>query len=423
MTIPANKRHVTFFCGYGGSCSGAKAAGLECAIAIDNNDRHKVALVPHDEDDKSWMAGEEGKDWIWEERIPAIQTREKNFKDGAGRVMDVGDFKPGPEHAARFVTASPPCKRFSTSAETWDEDDDFLAELDKSIKDLGLTAIEKAIAVPEMEYYVMENVVGLLSKSNRDYLAQMVAKLRGYGFSVEWQVYNSHNFGVCQMRERLLLVASKSGRKNLLPIAPRGIKKKIFKDIMEDGKTKESKARIKDSLWSQSTYLAFVAKMMRGAGQMRIVIPSRDDATALGWEPMALNAFAHVDVLPTIACNAGGGPTRKKWAVLPFSGHGYRNATLLEGLRAQGHDDAWLDNLPTSKSLAWTMVGNAVPKCFMQAVMSHLIDLDKYHDGTGPMPDNCMPLEEAEKIKLTKDAFKRQEESQHIKPVFCCETE
>lgn len=420
--IDPKMRHATFFCGYGGSCSGAMEAGLECSIAIDNNDRIKVPLKKGEKGDMSFMDGEQGVDWEWHERLPAIQTREKNLKDGAGRIMGVDEFIPGPEHAARFVTASPPCKRFSTSAETWVEDKDedeytdddkWLDELDRGIKELGYVAIDKAVAIPEMEYYIMENVTGLANERNHSYLLGMIKKLRSLGFSVEWNIYNAHDFGACQMRERLILVASKNRHENLLPVAPVGIKKKIFQDIMEDGKSKASRGRIEDARWSQSTYLTFVAKMMRGAGQMRIVIPSSADAAAAGWHPKALAAFPHVDVLPTIACNAGGGPTRKKWAILPFDGHGYRNATRLEGLRAQTHDDAWLANLPKNDALAWNMIGNAVPKCLMAAIMRHLQALDKYYDGKGSCPpssrskddDYMFKLPQGERVRKMKSFF------------------
>jgi len=393
----AKKRYGVMFCGFGGSCSGAHQAGLECAFAIDNNDRIKVPLRPDEEDSKD-LEGKEGVDWEWHERLPAIQTREKNFKDGKGMIMGVDEFKPAAKHAARYVTASPPCKRFSTSAETWenegDDDNEDLLDLDTSIKELGFVAIQKALKVPEMEYYVMENVTGLLTRENKPYLDKMVEMLKSAGCSVEYQIFNSYDLGCCQLRERVILVASKSGRKNLLPEAPAGIKKKIFADIIEDELTVESAARVKKAKWPQSTYLAFVAKMMRGAGQMRVVIPSIEEAKLLGWEPLSLKAFNHGDVLPTIACNAGGGPTRKKWTVLPFNGQGYRNATILEALRAQDFDDAWLANLPANESQAWSMIGNAVPRALMYHIMKHLVALDAFYDGeTKSPPASCDPLD------------------------------
>lgn len=400
--VDARHFHGTMFCGMGGSCSGAQMAGLKASFAIDNNDM----------------------DQHGNERLPAIQTRKLNIGDDAGMIMSVKDFTPTRKHAARFVTASPPCKRFSTAAETREEDDVEQIDMDEDLMSLGFVAIEKALQVPYMEYYVMENVEPLLYDKNRKYLDGMVKMLEDKDFNVEWTVYNAHDFEICQVRHRLILIASKSGRKNLLPCAPVGVKKPKFADIMEDGRTTESRDRIKASRWSQSTYLTFLAKMMRGAGQMRIVIPDREQALEMGWLPEALSAFADIDVLPTIACNAGGGPTRKKWAILPFEGvdgldlSGYRNATLLEGLRGQDFPDIWLPNLPVNSSQAWNMVGNAVPRRLMFYIMKHLQQLDDFHDRVGPMPASAMPHREARLNKMSKAKRQMEEEMAGMAGVF-----
>lgn len=421
MSDPKNLYGV-MFCGFGGSCSGAHQAGLEAAFAIDNNDRIKLPILngeklKSDEDaPEGWDKGKEGENWYWHERLPAIQTREKNFGDGKGLVMSVEEFKPTAKHAARYITASPPCKRFSSSAETWDENDIGLSEMDKFIKDLGKVAIRAALQVPEMEYYIMENVVGMLSESNHDHLVEMVTMLKDAGFTVEWAVFNAADLGCCQERERVILVASKSGRKGLLPAAP-GVKRLCFADIMEDGKTKASKERLEKSRWSTSTYATARFKEERGAAKMKIIIPSRAQALKDKWDKATVNGC--VDIMPTIACNAGGGPTRKKWMILDPKFKGFRNATLLEGLRAQGFEDAWLDNLPENEAQAWAMIGNAVARPMMFHIMNHLRQLDTFYDGkTKNLPASCKSLDESYVMKMPHDLRLKKEETAKISLVF-----
>lgn len=374
MSIDPSKALITFFCGFGGSESGAHQAGLSSVIAIDNNDADP----------------ETGK-----ERLPAIATRNANMamlgeKVPAGVVMDVNVFD-GSKYESRFLTASPPCKRFSTSAEQWDAEDEAAVELDRDLRELGFTSIRKALQVKSIEYYVMENVTGLANQRNRSYLDGMIKLLRDAGWNVECQIYNAAAFGCCQERERLIMIGSKSGTTGLLPTAPAGLKRKIFAEIMEKADSKESKKRLQDAEWPQSTYATAYMKQARGSAIMKIIIPSLKEAEEAGWEKKALDGLS--DIMPTIACNAGGGPTRKKWMILPFEGSGFRNATLLEGLRAQDFPDEWLENLPKNKSVSWNMIGNAVPRCLMFYIFQHLLKIDAHKiDSANLLPRSATPL-------------------------------
>ena len=333
-----DKSYITFFCGFGGTCSGAEAAGLQCVIAIDNNDRDPRTGT---------------------ERLPAIQTRQKNIGDGKGVVMSIADFDPKAEHAARICFASPPCKRFSTAAEGRDSDDIEQASLDENLKNLGIVAIEKAMLIPKLEYYVMENVEGLLRKPNRPYLDRMISLLLEHGCSVEFSVYDARDFGLCQSRRRLFMVASRSGKKDLLPRPP-GLEPVKFEQIIDT-----DPIRISAAEWKDETYVTSRAKELDQCGSVKWIVKDLD---AKKYQERALRFMD--DCLPTVTCAWGGGATRKKVAILD---NGLRHPTLLEGLRAQGYPDTWLANLSDLPAgLAWNMVGNAVPTPFARAFAEHL---------------------------------------------------
>lgn len=342
---------VVFFAGHGGSDYGIHCAGLQCVAAIDNNDKDPRTGI---------------------ERIPAIQTREKNLKDGAGIVASVVDWEPSKEHAAKFCFASPPCKRFSTAAETRDDNDDEQISLDEDLKNLGFASIKTAFKIPDLEFYIMENVVGLLNDKNKPYFNGMVNLLKDeYKCSVEWNVYDSSDFGLCQSRKRLFLIASRRKKKNLLPIVPPELSRhKKFIDICD-----KDPERTKNAIWSMSTHPTARAKEMRQKGTIKYIVKDKD--ALKGWEDSALKQVD--DVLPTVTCAWGGGATRKKVAILDddIGGLGWvvgmRHPTILEGLRAQGCPDSWLPHyLELSESLAWTMIGNAVACPVAENIARHL---------------------------------------------------
>jgi DNA (cytosine-5)-methyltransferase 1 len=57
---------------------------------------------------------------------------------------------------------------------------------------------------------IAENVRGMLYR-NREYLDEVVQKLRDFGYSVEVELLNAKNFGVPQNRERVIIVGHRLG--------------------------------------------------------------------------------------------------------------------------------------------------------------------------------------------------------------------
>jgi len=56
------------------------------------------------------------------------------------------------------------------------------------------------------EHFILENVKGLLSHDTGKTFRTIITTLAELGYSVEWQVLNSKNFGVPQNRERVFIV-------------------------------------------------------------------------------------------------------------------------------------------------------------------------------------------------------------------------
>lgn len=71
--------------------------------------------------------------------------------------------------------------------------------------------IARVLAVKKPRNFVLENVKGLLSHDEGRTFKTIIAALVELGYSVEWQVLNSKDFGVPQNRERVFIVGHLGG--------------------------------------------------------------------------------------------------------------------------------------------------------------------------------------------------------------------
>lgn len=131
----------------------------------------------------------------------------------------------GSKEAPTLIVGGPPCQAFSTAGKRQAFTD--------PRGNVFLKYVELIDALSP-EYAVIENVRGLLSAAllhrpltergadspplTQDELPgsalfKVIQMLRGYGYEVSFNLYNSANFGVPQVRERVILVASRNGVK------------------------------------------------------------------------------------------------------------------------------------------------------------------------------------------------------------------
>ena len=131
----------------------------------------------------------------------------------------------GKTHKPTLIVGGPPCQAFSTAGKRQAFNDP-----------RGNVFLRYVQLIDELspEFAVIENVRGLLSASlthrplsergkNAEPLReeelpgsalnQVIGMLRSYGYGVSFNLYNSANFGVPQVRERVVLIASRDGHK------------------------------------------------------------------------------------------------------------------------------------------------------------------------------------------------------------------
>lgn len=359
-----SRNYVTHFCGLGGACWGLEQAGLKCNLAIDNDG--------------------DG---------PAVETRAFNLKCNKGLVIDVREYFKGyplkPEHIREehrkdlfLFWTSPPCKKFSMANKG-------------SPKDLEMENLYKAslefASWARPRFVVVENVLGLLrheaeAKDTAEIgkLTEMTQAFRDIGYAVDWDVLDAWKFGLPQKRQRVFIVGVLNKRiaeelcrhqektgvlTSFFPDYPQNIRHLKFNDIRDRG--------ITDHQLGGKSYLTMMEKLRRCRNLTIKILgaPKCEDT-----------------LMPTVTCGFGGGITRKKCAVVDSVETGkdhvtfLRHPTLKEGLRAQGFPDDWM--LPDNESLAWNLVGNAVPSPVSKAIAEHLKALEDWAERgyEGPPP-------------------------------------
>lgn len=166
---------IELFSGAGGMALGAKNAGVHTVLAVENN--------PF-----------------------AAETYLKNHRDTTvviDSIQNISDFNFDPKNQPTVLFGGPPCQGFSTSNKKTRNSENEMNWLFQYF----LNAIPKT----NPDWIVFENVPGLKKLDNGFFIEKISDSLHKMGYTPNWKILNSVNFGVPQKRERLFIIASKHG--------------------------------------------------------------------------------------------------------------------------------------------------------------------------------------------------------------------
>jgi DNA (cytosine-5)-methyltransferase 1 len=112
-----------------------------------------------------------------------------------------------------LVAGGPPCQPFSVGGKR-------LAAADPRN---GVPQFVRAVGELRPAAFLMENVGGLVTGAKKAYFLGIVARLEALGYDTEWAVLQAAEYGLPQLRRRLLLVGMRQGRFRFPdpPLAPR----------------------------------------------------------------------------------------------------------------------------------------------------------------------------------------------------------
>lgn len=238
-----------------------------------------------------------------------------------------------------LITAGLPCPPFSVAGKQLGKSDE---------RNLFPPAIRLVDEI-RPRAVMIENVRGILDAVFEDYRGYVGAKLSKLGYQTDWKLMNASDFGVPQLRPRVVFVA-------------------VRKDL------------VGHFSWPQS-------------GQVQPLTVGEvlyDLMAANGWTDAAAWRSRANEIAPTIVGGShkhGGpdlGPTRarKAWATLGVDGLGIANEAPAEDFtgmprltvrmvaRLQGFPDTW--QFSGGKTQSYRQVGNAFPPPFARAVAEKL---------------------------------------------------
>ena len=253
---------------------------------------------------------------------------------------DLNDFDAVPFSGTDVVAAGLPCPPFSKAGKQLGHEDE------RNLFPLAL----RTIGAVKPRAVVIENVRGLLDDVFEDYRTYISGEMQNLGYWTDWKLLNASDFGVPQLRPRVVFVGIRRGyERNFEWPKPVHGSPQTVGEILHD---------------------LMAANRWRGVA---------------AWKKRAC------DIAPTIVGGSkkhGGpdlGPTRAKraWAALGVNGHllaneaptrdfvGMPHLTVRMVARLQGFPDDW--RLSGGKTAAYRQVGNAFPPPVARAVAEQVL--------------------------------------------------
>lgn len=218
---------IELFAGAGGMATGAKEAGINICIAVENDSY-------------------------------AAQTYMMNHKNTTVVIDDienVTEFRFERKDETVVLFGGPPCQGYSYSNRK--------TRNTKNPKNWLFKEFIRCAKLILPDWIVMENVPGLKRMDSGFFLKTICDDLRDLGYTPNVKILNAVDFGVPQKRERLFIVASKNG---IVFEFPEGsfVKKPVtVKDAIFDLPSLEN-GSIEEKLQYKTKALSKYAKLLRG---------------------------------------------------------------------------------------------------------------------------------------------------------------
>lgn len=168
---------IDLFCGAGGFSLGFELEGFESILAIDK----------------------------WKD---AVDTYNFNRKDNKALNIDIHDYTDEmiyeliSKDKVCGIIGGPPCQGFSLvgKRDTSDERNSLYLEYFRFVK------------CSQPEFFILENVKGLLSMENGLYKSDIVERFSNLGYNVSFKLLKASDYGVPQLRERVFFIGLKKSR-------------------------------------------------------------------------------------------------------------------------------------------------------------------------------------------------------------------
>lgn len=178
-------RLISLFCGAGGLDIGFKQAGFKTAIAFDHN---PSAVASFNENHPG--------------KVAQLVDIEKEGADGI--LALVRTRVPAGAHIG--IIGGPPCQGFSLANSNSKADDPR-----NKLPRVYLEIVHALMTVYNVHFLLIENVSGIKAAKHSATLEGIVSGIESLGFVPRCELMNSVNYGVPQVRKRMILLGLRSG--------------------------------------------------------------------------------------------------------------------------------------------------------------------------------------------------------------------
>ena len=276
------------------------------------------------------------------------KTYEENHPNTELNKMKIQDVSMSsiPSNAVGII-GGPPCQSWSTAGKG--------RGIEDSRGKLFFTFIE-IIKAKQPEFFVAENVAGMLDQRNREAFNKILDALRQANYEVTWDILDAADYEVPQHRKRLFFVGYRKdlGMEFTFPQPlPQQI---VVRDVLEDIKDSAIPALTRDQTNGDKCAMSNHEYCTRG---FSYIYMSRN--RVLSWDKPSYTIQAHdrqVSIHPQAP------PMKKvekdKTIFEPGKEHLYRRLTIRECARLQTFPDSFIFYYQ-SLWQGYKMVGNAVP--------------------------------------------------------------
>ena len=336
---------IDCFSGAGGFSAGLEMTGrLKCALAIEH-DKYAAKTFSSNHPNAKVYLGDISK-----------LSNQELLKLTHGKSI-------------KLIVGGPPCQGFSTAG---------LGDPNDPRNKLFLQFV-RMIKTLTPDYFIMENVKGLLSEKNEKTFKAILSQFKKLGYNMDYAVLNAKHFGVAQSRDRLIIIGScvrtayipKFKYKKLVPII------EVLKDLKNKyGGTHDhslSDAEITNKLDKRRISRIPTGECIRYKHQEDDFL-TKSLKLGIDWDNLPEGRLRQAryrrlplyNVSPTIM-------TSKTCYYHPTED---RYLTVREAAKLQSFPNDFDFGINTPLSAKWKQVGNAVPPLLAKALGEHILFMD-----------------------------------------------
>ena len=206
-------KFLDLFAGIGGFRTGLEKAGHVC-VGFCEYDNFAVASYT-----SMYLITEEQRAYL---ATLSLKDRQKEilkeeYRNGEWYAKDIRAVNAGNVPRADIWTFGAPCQDFSMAgrrAGLQGDRSSLVREVFRIVSEIS--------EADRPQWLIYENVKGMFSSNGgRDYLA-ILTEMDELGYDVQWQLFNSKDWGVPQNRERVYTIGHlrSKGRQEILPLSP-----------------------------------------------------------------------------------------------------------------------------------------------------------------------------------------------------------